>query len=172
MDLNHGLQFMPVATLEGSDDLGVCAGADVVVITAGAKQKQVWSSATVGAVPLMQWSAPGHSRLTEEDRTRIFDNVRNAAYHIIRGKGATNYAIGLATGQILEAVLYDEQRVLPVSSRLDGYLGISDVCMSVPSIVNRTGVETVLEVPLNDTEREGLRRSADTIRQAIRTLGF
>jgi L-lactate dehydrogenase len=269
LDLNHGLQFVPMATLEGSDDLGVCAGADVVVITAGAKQKQgqtrmelaganvelcrslvpqllkvapdallllvtnpvdvltyvvqklsglpsrrvfgsgtvldssrfrfliarhlnvavqnvhafiagehgdselpLWSSATVGAVPLMQWSAPGHSRLTEEDRARIFDNVRNAAYHIIRGKGATNYAIGLATAQILEAVLNDEQRVLSVSSRLDGYLGISDVCMSVPSIVNRTGVETVLEVPLNDTEREGLRRSADTIRQAIRTLGF
>ncbi|WP_245682733.1 L-lactate dehydrogenase [Archangium gephyra] len=269
LDLNHGLQFVPMATLEGSDDLGVCAGADVVVITAGAKQKQgqtrmelaganvelcrslvpqllkvapealllvvtnpvdvltyvvqklsglptrrvfgsgtvldssrfrfliarhlnvavqnvhafiagehgdselpLWSSATVGAMPLMQWSAPGHSRLTDEDRTRIFDNVRNAAYQIIRGKGATNYAIGLATAQILEAVLYDENRVLPVSSRLDGYLGISDVCMSVPSIVNRTGVETVLEVPLNDTEREGLRRSADTIRQAIRTLGF
>jgi L-lactate dehydrogenase len=269
LDLNHGLQFMPMATLEGSDDLGVCAGADVVVITAGAKQKQgqtrmelaganvelcrslvpqllkvapdalllvvtnpvdvltyvvqklsglpsrrvfgsgtvldssrfryliarhlnvavqnvhafiagehgdselpLWSSASVGSVPLLQWSAPGHSRLTEEDRARIFDNVRNAAYQIIRGKGATNYAIGLATTQILEAVLHDEQRVLPVSSRLEGYLGISDVCMSVPSIVNRTGVETVLEVPLNDTEREGLKRSADTIRQAIRTLGF
>jgi L-lactate dehydrogenase len=269
LDLNHGLQFMPMATLEGSDDLGVCAGADVVVITAGAKQKQgqtrmelaganvelcrslvpqllkvapdalllvvtnpvdvltyvvqklsglpsrrvfgsgtvldssrfryliarhlnvavqnvhafiagehgdselpLWSSASVGSLPLLQWSAPGHSRLTEEDRARIFDNVRNAAYQIIRGKGATNYAIGLATTQILEAVLHDEQRVLPVSSRLEGYLGISDVCMSVPSIVNRTGVETVLEVPLNDTEREGLKRSADTIRQAIRTLGF
>ncbi|KFA93997.1 lactate dehydrogenase [Archangium violaceum Cb vi76] len=269
LDLNHGLQFVPMANLEGSDDLGVCAGADVVVITAGAKQKQgqtrmelaganvemcrtlvprllkvapdalllvvtnpvdvltyvvqklsglparrvfgsgtvldssrfrfliarhlnvavqnvhafiagehgdselpLWSSATVGAVPLMKWSAPGHSRLTDEDRTRIFDNVRNAAYQIIRGKGATNYAIGLATAQILEAVLYDENRVLPVSSRLDGYLGIGDVCMSVPSIVNRMGVETVLEVPLDDTEREGLRRSADTIRQAIRTLGF
>ena len=269
LDLNHGLQFVPMATLEGSDDIGVCAGADVIVITAGAKQKPgqtrmelaeanvalcrslvpqllkvapdallllvtnpvdvltyvvqklsglptrrvlgsgtvldssrfrfllarhlnvsvqnvhafiagehgdselpLWSSATVGSVPLMQWSVPGHSRLTEEDRGRIFDNVRNAAYQIIRGKGATNYAIGLATTQILEAVLHDEQRVLPVSSRLEGYLGISDVCMSVPSIINRTGVETVLEVPLNDTEREGLRRSADTIRQAIRTLGF
>ncbi|WPB79488.1 L-lactate dehydrogenase [Archangium violaceum] len=269
LDLNHGLQFVPMATLVGSDDIGVCAGANVVVITAGAKQKQgqtrmelaganvemcrtlvpqllkvapdalllvvtnpvdvltyvvqklsglpvqrvfgsgtvldssrfrfliarhlnvavqnvhaliagehgdseipLWSSATVGTVPLMKWSAPGHSRLTDDDRTRIFDNVRNAAYQIIRGKGATNYAIGLATAQILEAVLYDENRVLPVSSRLDGYQGIGDVCMSVPSIVNRAGVETVLEVPLDDTEREGLRRSADTIRQAIRTLGF
>ena len=269
LDLNHGLQFVPMATLEGSDDIGVCAGADVVVITAGAKQKPgqtrmelaganvelcrtlvpqllkvapnallllvtnpvdvityvvqklsglptrrvfgsgtvldssrfrfllarqlnvavqnvhaliagehgdseipLWSTASVGGVPLLQLKMPGSAPLTEEDRTHIFDNVRNAAYQIIRGKGATNYAIGLATTQILEAVLNDEQRVLPVSSLLDGYLGIQDVCMSVPSIVNRRGVEAVLELPLSDTEREGLRRSADTIRNTIRTLGF
>jgi len=269
LDLNHGLQFVPMATLEGSDDIGVCAGADVVVITAGAKQKPgqtrmelaganvelcrtlvpqllkvapnalllvvtnpvdvltyvvqklsglptrrvfgsgtvldssrfrfllarhldvavqnvhaliagehgdseipLWSTATVGGVPLLQLKIPGRTPLTEADRAHIFDNVRNAAYHIIRGKGATNYAIGLATAQILEAVLHDEQRVLPVSSLLEGYLGIQDVCMSVPSIVNRMGVESVLELPLNDTEREGLRRSADTIRNTIRTLGF
>jgi L-lactate dehydrogenase len=269
LDLNHGLQFVPMATLEGSDDVEVCAGADVVVITAGAKQKPgqtrmelaganvalckalvpqllrvapnaillvvtnpvdvityvvqklsglpmkrvfgsgtvldssrfrfllarhldvavqnvhafivgehgdselpLWSSATIGGVPLVQWALPGRARLTEEDRVRIFDNVRNAAYQIIRGKGATNYAIGLATAQILEAVLYDEQRVLPVSSRLEGYQGIGDVCLSVPSIVNRTGVEAVLEVPLSQQELQGLRHSADTIRQAIRTLGF
>ncbi len=269
LDLNHGLQFVPMATLEGSDDIQVCAGADVVVITAGAKQKPgqtrmelagsnvalcrtlvpqllkvapdallllvtnpvdvltyvvqqlsglparrvlgsgtvldssrfrfllarhlnvavqnvhaviagehgdseipLWSSASVGGLPLMQWSVPGRAQLSEADRTHIFDNVRNAAYHVIRGKGATNYAIGLATAQILEALLHNEQRVLPVSSRLEGYLGIRDVCMSVPSIVNRGGVEAVLELPLSESEREGLKRSADTIRQAIRTLGF
>ena len=269
LDLNHGLQFMPMATLHGSDDISACEGSDVVVITAGAKQQPgqtrlelaganvvmcrslvpslmkvapdalllvvtnpvdvityvvqqlsglpsrrvfgsgtvldssrlrfllarhlnvavqnvhafvagehgdseipLWSAATVGGMPLLGWSVPGHASLTEEDRARIFDDVRNAAYHIIRGKGATNYAIGMATARILEAVLNDEQRVLPVSSRMEGYLGIQDVCMSVPSIVNRGGVEAVLEQPVNDAEREGLRRSADTIRQSIRTLGF
>ncbi|EAU63837.1 L-lactate dehydrogenase [Stigmatella aurantiaca DW4/3-1] len=269
LDLNHGLQFVPMATLEGSDDIGVCAGADVVVITAGAKQKPgqtrmelaganvalcrslvpqlmkvapealllvvtnpvdvltyvvqqlsglparrvlgsgtvldssrfrfllarhlnvavqnvhafiagehgdseipLWSLASVGGLPLMQWSVPGRAQLLEQDRTRIFDDVRNAAYHVIRGKGATNYAIGLATAQILEAMLHNEQRVLPVSSRLEGYLDIRDVCMSVPSIVNRGGVEAALELSLSPPEREGLKRSADTIRQAIRTLGF
>ena len=78
----------------------------------------------------------------------------------------------LQRAQILEALLHNEQRVLPVSSRLEGYLGIQDVCMSVPSIVNRGGVEAVLELPLNESEREGLKHSADTIRKAIRTLGF
>ena len=98
--------------------------------------------------------------------------MRNAAYQVIQGKGATNYAIGLATVQILEALLHNEQRVLPVSSRLEGYLGIQDVCLSVPSIVNRGGVEAVLELPLSEPERAALQRSADTIRSAIRALGF
>jgi L-lactate dehydrogenase len=252
LDLNHGLQFVPMATLEGSDDIGVCAGAmelaganvelcrkrvpqvlkvapealllvvtnpvDVLTYVVqhlsglptqrvlgsgtvldssrfrfllarhlnvavqnvhafiagehGDSEIPLWSPASVGGVPLMQWSVPGRAPLSEADRARIFDDVRNAAYHVIRGKGATHYAIGLATAQILEALLHNEQRVLPVSSRLEGYLGIRDVCMSVPSIVNRGGVEAVLELPLSEPEREGLKRSADTIRQAIRTLGF
>jgi L-lactate dehydrogenase len=138
----------------------------------GDSELPLWSSASVGGVPLMQWAVPGRARLSDEDRQRIFDNVRNAAYHVIQGKGATNYAIGLATAQILEALLHNEQRILPVSSRLEGYLGIQDVCMSVPSIVNRGGVEAVLELPLSESEREGLKHSADTIRKAIRTLGF
>ena len=60
-----------------------------------------------------------------------------AAQQIIAGKGATNYAIGLATAKILEAIVHDENRVLPVSSLLQDYRGISDVCLSVPCIVNR-----------------------------------
>ena len=55
---------------------------------------------------------------------------------------------------------------------LGDYRGISDVCLSVPCIVNRTGVEIALPVPLNDAELAGLRNSAQTIKDAIRTLGF
>src|SRR5688500_17654838 len=269
LDLNHGLQFVPMATLEGSDDVGICADADVVVITAGAKQKPgqtrmdlaganaeicrklvpdllrvapeaifllvtnpvdvityvtlkltglaqqrvlgsgtvldssrfryliarrcnvavqnvhayiigehgdseipLWSSASIANVPLKDWAVPGHGKLTVRDRVEIFENVKNAAAQIIEGKGATNYAIGLATAKILEAILHDEQRVLPVSSLLKDYQGIDDVCLSVPSIVNRGGVEQALHVPLNDAELAGLKNSADTIRGAIRSLGF
>ena len=269
LDLNHGLQFVPMATLEGSDDIEVCRDADVVVITAGAKQKPgqtrmdlaaanadicrkmvprlvelapeavlllvtnpvdvithaawklsglpakrvfgsgtvldssrfryliakrlkvavqnvhayiagehgdseipLWSSATVGNVPLHEWAVPGHGKMTVRDRTEIFQDVKNAAYQIIQGKGATNYAIGLATARILEAVLHDENRILPVSSLLEDYDGISDVCLSVPSIVNRGGVDSVLKVPMNEAEKAGLRNSAETIRAAVRGLGF
>jgi L-lactate dehydrogenase len=84
----------------------------------GDSEVPLWSTASVANVPLHQWAVPGHGKLTVRDRTEIFENVKNAAYHIIEGKGATNYAIGLATTKILEAILHDERRALPVSSLL------------------------------------------------------
>jgi L-lactate dehydrogenase len=269
LDLNHGLQFVPMAQIEGADDVAVCNDAAVVVITAGAKQKPgqtrmelasanvaicrkllpellrvapdavyllvtnpvdvmtyaslklsglptqrvfgsgtvldssrfrfliaqrlnvavqnvhayiagehgdseipLWSSATVANIPLHEWAVAHHGKLTVRDRTEIFQNVKNAAYQIIQGKGATNYAIGLATAKILEAIIHNENRVLPVSSLLSDYRGISDVCLSVPCIVNRAGVETALPVPMNNNEEAGLKNSADTIRAALKSLGF
>jgi L-lactate dehydrogenase len=71
-----------------------------------------------------------------------------AAERIIQGKGVTNYAIGLAVAAIPEAILWNEGRVLPVSSLLTDYRGISDVCLSIPSIVGRRGVEGLLPVPM------------------------
>jgi L-lactate dehydrogenase len=142
----------------------------------GDSEIPLWSSASIANVPLKDWTVPRHGKLTVRDRTEIFQNVKNAAYQIVAGKGATNYAIGLATSKILEALLRDENRILPVSSLLGGYGGegqtIDDVCLSVPCIVNRAGVEQALQVPMNDAERAGLSNSAATIRQAIRSLGF
>ena len=271
LDLNHGLQFVPMATIEGSDDVGICADADVVVLTAGAKQKPgqsrtdlahantaicrklvpdlvrvaphaillvvtnpvdvityvalklsgasskqvfgsgtvldssrfrfliakrcsvsvknvhayivgehgdseipLWSSATIAGVPLHEWAVAGHGRLSVRDRADIFENVKSAAQQIIVGKGATNYAVGLATARILQALLNDENRVLPVSSLLSGYKGevADDVCLSVPCIVNARGVDVPLEISMNDAEAAGLRNSAERIRETVRSVGF
>jgi L-lactate dehydrogenase len=98
--------------------------------------------------------------------------VVGAAGEIIRGKGATNYAVGLAAARIVEAVLRDQRQVLPVSSLLEGQAGISDVCLSLPSIVDRLGVELVLPSPLSEDEVVGLRRSAETVKDVIRQLGL
>lgn len=267
LDLNHGLMFVPEARVDGSDDIGVLEGSDVVVITAGAKQKPgqtrmdlaetntsicrklipdllrvspnavllmvtnpvdvltyaalklsgletgrvlgsgtvldssrfrfllaqhcevavqnvhayiagehgdseipLWSSASIGNIPLRDWARPG--RLTDKERASIFDSVRTSADRVIAGKGATNYAIGLAVSSILQAILWDEGRVLPVSSLLDDYRGLNDVCLSMPSIVNRRGVDSILPVPLSEEEEGGLRVSADAIRHVVRSLGF
>ena len=136
----------------------------------GDSEIPLWSSASIGNVPLDQWIYP--SRLTAAQRTAIFENVRTSAYQIIAGKGATNYAIGLAVSSILQAILWDEGRVLPVSSLLTAYRGLDDVCLSVPAIVNRRGVEYPLPVPLSGEEEQGLRKSAEAIRGVVHKLGF
>jgi L-lactate dehydrogenase len=138
----------------------------------GDSEIPLWSSAHVANVRLSDWAVPGHGKLTVRDRTEIFQNVKDAAYQVIQGKGATNYAIGLATARILQAILHDESRVLPVSSLVNDYQGIDDVCLSLPSVVNRKGVEPPLPIPLNDAELAGLKNSAETIRAAVRSLGY
>jgi L-lactate dehydrogenase len=138
----------------------------------GDSEVPLWSNASIANIPLHEWAVMGHGKLSVRDRTEIFQNVKSAAYQIIEGKGATNYAIGLSTTKILEAILHNENRVLPVSTLQCDYRGIRDVCISVPSIVNRTGVETCLPVPMNEAEEAGLRASAEKVREALKSLGF
>ncbi len=98
--------------------------------------------------------------------------MKNAAYRIIAGKGATTYAIGLATTAILQAILTDAHQVMPVSSLQDGVHGLRDVCLSMPSVINRHGVDRVLEPPLTDDELSALHASASTIMETTRAVGF
>ncbi|TDE90799.1 L-lactate dehydrogenase [Occultella glacieicola] len=268
LDLAHGMAFMPMGAVEGSDDIGICAGADMVVVTAGAKQQPgqtrleladrtitlmrtlvpqlvavapdalylmvtnpvdvvtyaalkisglpprqmfgsgtvldtsrlryllsercriavrnvhayivgehgdsefaLWSAANIGGVPLREFAA-ATGTLTDADLAEIADEVKNSAYRIIDGKGATNHAIGLAGVRIIQAALRAERAILPVSSLLDDYLGVSDVCLSVPSVVDRDGVGERLEFNLDSSELANLRASADEIRAAARQFGF
>lgn len=267
-DISHGVSFVPTGEITGSDDIEVCRGAQVVVVTAGAKQQPgqsrmelaastieltrtlmpqlvevapdaiyvmvtnpvdvvtyaalrysglpshqlfgsgtvldtsrlryevgrrigiaprnvhayilgehgdsefpVWSSAFVGAVPLLDWEHQT-GRLGESERDEVAEQVVTAAYQVIAGKGATNYAVALAVTRILEAILRDERSVMPVSTLLEDYLGVSDVCLSVPTLVEARGATERLVIPLSDGERELLRNSADHIKATARQFGL
>lgn len=272
LDLAHGTQFTGSSQVEGSADIGIVSGAEVVVITAGARQKPgqtrldlaatnvaiirgmvpqlleqapdavyvlvtnpcdlltvaaleaaaeslpagrvlssgtvldssrlrwllareagvvpgsvhammlgehgdsefpVWSAAAIGGIPLRQWrDADGATPFGEERLAEIAQEVTNAAYTVIAGKGATNYAIGLAGARIVEAILQDQHAVLPVSSVLHGYHGIDGVALSVPSIVAASGVVRPLELPFDDAELALLHRSAETLRATGVSLGL
>lgn len=274
-DLSHGLEFMPSATVRGGADIEVCRGADVVVITAGAKQQPgqsrmdlaasnaamcrtlvpdlltvapqalllmvtnpvdvvtsvaaqvaglapgrvfgtgtvldtsrfryllgrrcdvavqnvhayivgehgdselaLWSSATIGGIPIAEWRGSTGTPLSGEERDGLVDEVRTAAHSIIAGKGATTWAIALATTRVLEAILRDERRVLPVSApltdlhgdslshALDGLPG-GAVSLSLPRVVGRDGCGPVLPTPVDEAEREALAASAHQIAQAL-----
>ena len=91
---------------------------------------------------------------------------------MIQGKGATNYAVGLAVCNILEAILFDECRVLALSGQLCGFRGIEDVCLSLPRVVGRNGIEAPLPIPMTVDEETGLHESADRIRSVARKLGY
>lgn len=257
LDLQHGLQFVPSVQVDGGDDLEVCRGADVVVITAGAKQHPgqtrldlaesnaamtrtlvpelldltddpvllfvtnpvdvvtfvgqetaaahgleharvigsgtvldtsrlrhrlatdlsvavssvhgfiigehgdseiaLWSTANVGGAPLP---------FSEEELDDRLHEIRNAAYRIIEGKGATSLAIGLSTARIVSAIANDERAVLPISAR-HTIAGVGDVCLSLPTVVGRAGAVAPIDLTMTPGEREGLQASARTIRDAI-----
>ena len=139
----------------------------------GDSELPLWSSASLGGVPLLEWNGSGgRGPLTAEVRERIAHDVVDSAYRIIEGKGATNYAVALAGSRIIEAILKDEHRILPVSSLLEGYHGISDVCLSVPAVVAADGVGERMPVPMSSDELAGMRRSADAVRSVARQFGF
>lgn len=104
---------------------------------------------------------------TAEDIVSIGLRVRNAAYEIIRRKGATNFAIATALTRIIEAVVRDEASVLTVSTLLDGHYGIHGVCMSLPAIIDRSGVRRVLPVPLSNGEVARLLDSAAAVKAML-----
>ncbi|QEV98904.1 L-lactate dehydrogenase [Microbacterium caowuchunii] len=130
----------------------------------------LWSAATIGTVPILDWETPGQPPMTTEELDDIAVNVRDAAYKVIQGKGATNYAIGLSSARIVEAVLHDEHAVLPVSTVLHDYHGIDGVALSVPSIVSASGAVPVAGTSFSEQEFDQLRHSADHLRQVVDTL--
>lgn len=138
----------------------------------GDSEFPLWSQSRIGPIPIREWRDERGETLSTDELDAIADEVKNAAYTVIAGKGATNYAIGLSGARIVEAVLRDEKAVLPVSSVLDGYHGVSGVALSVPSVVDSGGVSRVIDVPFSDDEERALRSSADAIRRSLASLGL
>jgi L-lactate dehydrogenase len=138
----------------------------------GDSEFPLWSQATIGPVPLAEWKTQDGHPLSFEELNTIHNLVKTAAYKVIDGKGATNYAIGLSGARIVEAILTDEEAILPVSSVLSGYHGISGLAMSVPTLVNRQGAARTIEVSMNSTEQKAFELSASAISESLKKLGL
>ena len=96
--------------------------------------------------------------------------TRDAAYHIIERKGATYYAVAAGLLRIVEAILRDQHTVLSVSSLVNDYYGINNVCLSLPTVVSREGVERALKIQLSEEEERGLKNSASVLQKTITGL--
>ena len=136
----------------------------------GDSELAVWSEANVSGLDLEDFCRVRGQTLGAENRERLYREVRDSAYEIIRRKGATYYGIAMAVGRIAEAIVKDERAVLPVSAVLDGQYGMNGLALSLPSIVGRKGLQEILEMPLSKEERAALTASAEQMREAIGTL--
>lgn len=139
----------------------------------GDSEFPVWSSAKITSIPIRDWvDSTGKQMFDEPLLEQLGDEAMHAAYKVIEGKGATNYAIGLTGARLTEALVSPTRTVFPLSSVLDDWYGVSDVALSVPTMVSSKGIERVLDVTLDDSEIAKLRSSAETLKATLKSLGF
>ncbi len=122
----------------------------------------VWSSATVAGLPLEQW--PGFSPALARE---VFEETKTAGATLIKLKGGSGFGVGLSIREVVHAIALDSRRVLPVSTLQHGLYGVSDVCLSVPTVVGCGGVREQVELPLTQKERAGIQNSARVLREII-----
>jgi len=120
--------------------------------------------------PAGEWTTDGQRLFDPGTLDQIAVDVRDAAYTVIQGKGATNCAIGLSSTRIVEAILSDENAVLPVAPVLSGIHGLDGVALSVPCVVNRSGAHPIAQTPFSEHELELLHRSAESLREVAAGL--
>jgi L-lactate dehydrogenase len=130
----------------------------------GDSEVLAWSSARVGSVPVETLARQLGQPLDADARAMIDGGVRNAAYTIINGKGATYYGIGAGLARIVSAISRDERDLLSVSVSTPDILGASDVALSIPRIVGADGIIGDVMPDLDATERDALRDSATLLK--------
>ncbi|MBE9389952.1 L-lactate dehydrogenase [Vagococcus salmoninarum] len=129
----------------------------------GDTQFPVWSHANIGGMQIYEW-VKKHPEVTEESLIELVTGVRDAAYKIIQRKGSTHYGIAIALARITKAIFDDENAILPLSVYLDGEYGTEDIYIGTPAVINREGIKSVIEIPLNDLEKQKMSESVATIR--------
>lgn len=135
----------------------------------GDSELPVVSSANIGGVSLSHRSEedPGYNERIE----KIFEDTRDAAYTIIDAKGSTSYGIGMGLARITRAVIQNQAVVLPVSAYLQGEYGVEDVYIGTPAVIDRSGINKVVELQLDEHEKERFNASYETLNE-IKTKIF
>lgn len=134
-----------------------------------------WSLATISNVPVDMYSEAltGCDRiLPPMDKAEVETYMRKSGARVIARKGATFYAVSLSVAHICKCIGQDNNSLLTVSSMMHGEYGIEDVCLSLLSIVNRTGIAGKLVTPMTDEEMEKLRKSAEAVKAVQNSITF
>ncbi|HVL00639.1 MAG TPA: hypothetical protein VM553_12545 [Dongiaceae bacterium] len=103
-------------------------------------------------------------------RYALAEQASHAGFEVFKHKGHTNYAIALAAAYIIQCIATDTKHTLPISLKVNGFLGVNDVCLSLPAVVGKNGIERVLQPRLNDAEQQAFLRSAAVVRAVITSI--
>jgi len=133
----------------------------------GDSEVAAWSMTHVAGVPMKSYCVICGGCDSKKEHENIVHRVRDSAYHIIDYKGSTYYAIGLALTRISGAILRDEHSILTVSLLLQGEYDIDNICLSVPCVVGKTGVERIITASLSENEQLALKASAETLQKIL-----
>jgi L-lactate dehydrogenase len=136
----------------------------------GDSEVLTWSLATVGGMPLAEFCRQHGVTLDESVRQEIDHRVRDAAYAIVEGKGATYYGIGAALARITDAILKDQRAILTVCTPVAKVLDVCDVTIALPHLIGREGALASFPLPLSAEEQAKLRASAQVVCSAIEEL--
>lgn len=122
--------------------------------------------------PAMSVAQAGGEKIDDTpERRALCERAKGFGIEVFRKKGNTCYAIGLATAYLVESILLNERRTMPVSLRIEGYLGVNDVCLSLPVVIGESGIERVIQPELNEEEREAFREAARRVSGVIDAIG-
>ncbi|CAN1554594.1 Mdh Malate/lactate dehydrogenases [Fimbriimonadaceae bacterium] len=126
----------------------------------------ILSSATVGGVPILSY--PG---VTPDEVQGVFDFTKKSGAEVIKLKGGAGRAVGISIKEVVESIALDQEKILPVSAKQSGTLGISDVSLSLPTRVGRKGVMQIVTPVVTEAEKELLHASSDSLKAILRQLG-
>lgn len=138
----------------------------------GDSQMVPWSHITVGGKKFTKVLEDNKDRFKDVDLDKLVQDTAQAGWEVYKRKGTTYYAIATATVGIIKAIINDENRIIPVSTLLEGEYGVSDVFAGVPAVLNSKGVKEVVEIHMTEDEKEKFQNSIEVIREYIKKLGY
>lgn len=138
----------------------------------GDSEVPVWSLANVAGIKLKDYCPITKVSYNMDDFNSLFLKVRSAGIEIIKRKGRTFYAVALGMTKIVESILRNENAVVTVSCLLEDFHGVSDICLSVPVVLNREGVKEIIELPLDEKEQAEFQKSATIVKNVANSLGL
>ena len=158
LDLSRFVQFIHEATGYSRNSIRA-----MVIGEHGENMLPLPRFSTVSGIPLS-------SLLPKQKADELVTATRGVAAKVIELKGATVHAPGNAISAIVEAVLRNTKQVIPVATYLDGQYGASDVTIGVPAVIGRNGVEKIVELDLDSSEKEWFKKGVDSVKSAISGL--